>query len=228
MPVRCFLLSAAMAITATAGSVPSTTNYYKDVLPILQNRCQGCHRPGEAAPMSFLSYKETRPWAKAIREAVLVRKMPPWLADPHYGKFSNDSSMTQAEIDTLVKWADGGAAEGNPQDAPTPREFVGGWSIGKPDVVFEMPNEFDVPASGTIEYQYIVIPTGFTEDRWVQIAEARPGNRQMVHHIIAFVRPPGSNWMRTPSPACHSCQEKKSVVRARPKKATTISPPRNS
>jgi hypothetical protein len=200
MPVRSFLVSAALAITASAASVPSATNYYKDVLPILQNRCQGCHRPGEAAPMSFLTYKETRPWAKAIREAVLVRKMPPWLADPHYGKFSNDRSMTQAEIDTLVKWADGGAAEGNPKDAPKPVEFVSGWSIGKPDVVFEMQNRFDVPASGTIQYQYVVIPTGFTEDRWVQIAEARPGNRQIVHHIIAFVRPPGSKWMQDAKP----------------------------
>jgi hypothetical protein len=199
MLVRTLLASAAVAMTAVAAGVSEPT-YYKDVLPILQNRCQGCHRPGEAAPMSFVTYKDTRPWAKAIREAVLVRKMPPWLADPHYGKFSNDASLRPAEIETLVAWADRGALEGNAQDAPRPLQFVEGWAIGQPDVVFEMPNEFSVPASGTIAYQYIVIPTGFTEDRWVQFGEARPGNRQVVHHIIAFVRPPGSTWMKDAKP----------------------------
>src|SRR5690348_799817 len=159
MLARSLLFSAALATCATAASIPSATSYYKDVVPILQARCQGCHRPGEAAPMSFLTYKETRPWAKAIREAVLTRKMPPWLADPHYGKFANDRSLTQAEIDTLAAWAAGGAAEGNPKDAPRPVEFVNGWAIGKPDMVFEMPNEFEVPAAGTIQYQYIVIPS---------------------------------------------------------------------
>jgi hypothetical protein len=200
MLVRSALFSAALALTASAAGIPSAVSYYKDVLPILQNRCQGCHRPGEAAPMSFLSYKETRPWAKAIREAVITRKMPPWLADPHYGKFSNDRSLTQTEIDTLVAWAERGAAEGNPKDAPAPVQFTAGWTIGKPDMVFEMPNQFDVPASGTIQYQYVVIPTNFTEDRWVRVAEARPGNRQIVHHIIAFVRPPGSKWMQDAKP----------------------------
>jgi hypothetical protein len=200
MLVRSLLFSTAAALSAVAASVPSTPTYYKHVLPILQASCQGCHRPGEAAPMSFLTYKETRPWAKAIREAVLTRKMPPWLADPHYGKFANDRSLTQAQIDTLAAWAAAGAVEGNPKDAPPPVPFVTGWAIGKPDVVFEMPNEFDVPASGTIAYQYIVIPSGFTQDRWVQIAEARPGNRRLVHHIIAFVRPPGSRWLQDARP----------------------------
>ena len=200
MLVRLLLISAAWAVCAGAASIPSTPTYYKDVLPILQARCQGCHRPGEAAPMSFLTYQDTRPWAKAIREAVLSRKMPPWLADPHYGKFANDRSLTRAEMDTLAAWAASGAAAGNPKDAPAPASFVNGWAIGKPDVVFEMPNEFQVPAAGTIQYQYIVIPSGFTEDRWVQIAEARPGNRKLVHHIIAFVRPPGSKWMKDAKP----------------------------
>jgi hypothetical protein len=200
MHVRSLLLCLAASLVAGAAGLPSDVTYYKDVLPILQNRCQNCHRPGEAAPISFMSYKETRPWAKAIREAVLTRKMPPWLADPHYGKFTNDRSLRQAEIDTVTAWADRGAGEGNPKDAPPPVEFVKGWSIGKPDVVFEMPNAFEVPASGTIEYQYIVIPTGFTGDRWVQIAEARPDNRQLVHHIIAFVRPPGSKWLADAKP----------------------------
>src|ERR1044071_1255362 len=111
MLVRPLLVCAAMAGFAGAASIPANPTYYKDVVPILQARCQGCHRPGEAAPMSFLTYRETRPWAKAIREAVLTRKMPPWLADPHYGKFANDRSLTQAQIATFSAWAAAGAAE---------------------------------------------------------------------------------------------------------------------
>src|SRR5687768_2205741 len=140
--------------------------------------------------MAFMSYKETRPWAKAIREAVATKRMPPWFADPHVGKFSNDRSLSQPEIDILVKWADSGAPEGNPQDAPNPMQFVEGWNIGPPEMTIEMPVEFDVPATGTIEYTYFVIPTTFTEDKWVQLAEVRPGNRRVVHHVIAFVREP--------------------------------------
>src|ERR1039457_843929 len=132
--------------------------------------------------------------------AVITRKMPPWPADPHFGKFSNDRSLSREEIDTLVAWADGGAREGDPSEAPKPAQFVDGWGIHKPDAVFEMPNEFAVPASGTIDYQYIVIPSGFTEDKWVQEIEARPGNRQLVHHIIAFIRPPGSKWLKDAQP----------------------------
>ena len=119
--------------------------------------------------MAFMSYKDTRPWAKAIREAVATKRMPPWFADPHVGKFANDRSLSQADIDTLVKWADTGAVEGNPKDAPAPVQFVEGWNIGKPEYTIEMPVEYDVPATGTIEYTYFVIPTGFTEDKWVQL-----------------------------------------------------------
>lgn len=200
MTARPFLLGIASSALAAAATIPAQPTFYKDVLPVLQNRCQECHRAGEAAPMSLLTYKEVRPWTKAIREAVLTRQMPPWPADPHYGKFSNDRSLSREEIDTIVAWADGGARAGDPSDAPPPAHFTDGWGIHKPDVVFEMPNAFDVPASGTIDYQYIVIPSGFTEDRWVQEVEARPGNRQLVHHIIAFTRPPGSKWMKDAQP----------------------------
>jgi Copper type II ascorbate-dependent monooxygenase, C-terminal domain. len=185
---------------AAAATTQAPVTFYKNVLPILQKNCQGCHRPGEAAPMSLLTYKEVRPWARAIRQSVLIRKMPPWFADSAHGKFANDRSLAKADIDTLVRWADTGAKEGDPADAPPPVQFVDGWNIGKPDIVFEMPNEFHVPASGTIEYQYIVIPTGFTEDKWVQMAEVRPGNRALVHHVIAFVRPPGSQWLKDARP----------------------------
>lgn len=190
-------LVCAAACTATA---PSQVTFYKDVMPVLQKNCQGCHRPGEAAPMSFLSYDQTRPWAKAMKQAVLTRQMPPWFADPHYGKFSNDRTLSQADIDTLVSWADTGAKAGDPNDGPKPIDFVEGWRIGKPDVVIEMPQAFEVPASGTIDYQYVIIPTNFKEDTYVQIAEARPGNPALVHHIIAFIREPGSPWMKDAKP----------------------------
>lgn len=195
MTVRATFLFALAAAAAPAASVPNVS-FHKDVALILQKRCQNCHRPGEAAPMSFLSYGETRPWAKAIRAAVLSKKMPPWSADPHVGKFSNDRSLAPSEIQTLVAWADGGAVEGDPKDAPKPVEFVQGWSIGKPDLVIEMPTEFPVPAAGTVEYQYVILPTGLKEDKWVRLSEARPGNRAITHHIIAFTREASSAWMR--------------------------------
>ena len=169
--------------------------FHKDVEPILQARCQGCHRPGEAAPMSLLTYQEARPWAKAIREAVLVRKMPPWFADPAHGKFANDRRMPQAEIDQIVAWADSGAKEGNPKDAPKPRTFTEGWVMGKPDAVVALPMDFPVPASGTVEYTYFVVPSGFTEDKWVQNVEVRAGNSKVVHHIVVEVRPPGVQFL---------------------------------
>ena len=189
------IFSAGVALAAAKTSTPTLT-FYKDVLPVLQKNCQGCHRPGEAAPMSFLTYTQTRPWAKAIREVTITRKMPPWFADPHVGKFTNDRSLQQSEIDILAKWSETGAVAGNPNDAPPEKEFVTGWNIGAPDMTVEMTKEYDVPASGTVDYTYFIIPTGFTEDRWVQMAEARPGNRKVVHHIIAFVREPGSKWLR--------------------------------
>lgn len=180
------------SLLAIAAAANAAVTFHKDVEPILQKRCQGCHRPGEAAPMSLLSYAEARPWAKAIRNAVLQRKMPPWLADPNHGKFANDSSLSRRELETLTAWADAGAPRGDPKDAPSPLQFTEGWSIGQPDVVIDMPRGFTVPASGTVPYQYIIAPTNFTEDRWVQAAEIRPGDRSVLHHVWVFARPPDS------------------------------------
>jgi hypothetical protein len=198
--MRALILGMLCAAVVPAATVPQEVTFFKDVLPILQKNCQGCHRPGEAAPMSFMTYQDARPWAKAIREAVLLKKMPPWFADPHYGKFSNDRSLKQSEIAILVAWAEGGAKPGDERDAPPPMTFVSGWNIGKPDVEIEMPLDYEVPASGTIDYQYIVVPMNFTEDRYVQMAEVRPGNRAVVHHVIAFIREPGSKWLREAQP----------------------------
>ena len=183
----------------TKSDAPAIT-FTKDVARILQKNCQGCHRPGEAGPFSLLTYEQARPWAKAMKEAVLLKKMPPWFADPHYGRFSNDRSMAQKDVDTLVAWADAGAPQGDPKDMPPPLTFVEGWSIPKPDVVFEFPQAFQIPASGVLEYQKVIIPTGFTEDKWVQFAEARPDDRARVHHMILYIREPGSHWLRGEKP----------------------------
>src|ERR1051326_6099663 len=192
MMLKTLALAFAGVLAATAATAPANVTFNKDVLPVLQNRCQECHRPGEIAPMSFTTYKDTRAWAKAIKTAVVTKQMPPWFADSHYGKFANDRALSQAEIETLVAWTDGGSKPGNAKDAPKAREFFEGWSMGKPDLVLTMPQAVDVPASGVVEYTYVVIPTNFTEDRWIQAAETRAGARSAMHHIIAFVRPPGS------------------------------------
>jgi hypothetical protein len=140
--------------------------------------------------MSLLTYKDARPWARSIREKVLQREMPPWHADPGYGQYSNDRRLTQQQIETIVAWVDQGAKEGEPKDLPAAPQLAEGWHIGKPDVVLTMPEEFTFAAEGPDEYRYFRIPTDFKEDVWVQAAEARPGNRKIVHHIIAFLTPP--------------------------------------
>ncbi|MEO8026849.1 MAG: cytochrome c [Bryobacteraceae bacterium] len=183
-----------LAVLGTAGFATlavavTPVTFHKDIEPLLQKRCQTCHRPGEPAPMSLLSYKEARPWAKAMKTAVLTKKMPPWFPDPHFGKFVDDRTLSQEEIGKLVAWADAGAPEGDPKDAPNPLVFTDGWLMGEPDVVIEMPKAFHVPASGKIPYQYIAVATNFKEDRWVASAEIRPGNRAVVHHIQALSIP---------------------------------------
>jgi hypothetical protein len=180
-------------------ALAASPTFYRDVLPILQNRCQECHRVGEIAPMPLVTYRETRPWAKAIREATRTRKMPPWFADPCCGKFANDRSLTAAEIDTLGAWASTGAAEGDANDAPKARGWPREWNLGTPDQVVEMPRAFEVPAKGAVEYQYFAAPTGFTEDRWVQGVEVRPSNRAVVHHVVVYIREPGSTWTGGPT-----------------------------
>ncbi len=147
--------------------------------------------------MSLLTYAETRPWAKAMRAALLSGKMPPWSADPKYGKFSNDLSLAAGEKETILAWIDAGAPEGKLAEAPKPRVFGSsindGWRIPKPDAIFEMPAPFDVPAKGTIDYQYIRVPTNFTEDKWVQMVEVRPSAPAALHHAIVVMRGPFSN-----------------------------------
>lgn len=141
--------------------------------------------------MALITYSQVKPWAASIKENVLLRKMPPWKADPHYGKWSNDSSLSTAEIETLRAWADGGKIEGNPKDLPAAPVFEEGWHIGKPDMIFAIP-EHKLEGKGLDEHVTIRVPTNFTEDRWIVAAELRPGNRQVVHHAHVFVGAPAA------------------------------------
>ncbi|MFL6215909.1 MAG: c-type cytochrome [Blastocatellia bacterium] len=181
------LIMATPSINDANAAGPAPVTFTKDVAPIFFNKCAACHRPGEIAPMSLLSYKEARPWARSIKEKVVNRVMPPWHADPHVGDFKNDRRLSDKEIATISAWVDAGAPEGNPKDLPPAPRFTDGWQIGQPDVVLSMSNEYNVPAEGTVNYQYFSVPTGFTEDKWIQAAEVRPGNRAVVHHVIVFV-----------------------------------------
>ncbi len=180
----------------TGSANPKTAKnvtFSKDVAPIFFKQCAECHRPGEGAPFSALSYKDVRPWARSIKEKVVNRTMPPWHADPHYGQFKNDRTMTQKEIDTIVAWVEGGAPEGNPKELPPVPSFTEGWEIGEPEMVIPIPEEYSYKTGNKVdEYQYFDVPTNFTEDKYVIRAEARPGNRKIVHHIIAFIVPPGT------------------------------------
>jgi len=190
--LRIFVVGLGMGIAAIAGTSTEAPTFNKDVLPILQKNCQGCHRPGEVAPMSLIGYKDARPWAKAIKVAVVTQKMPPWFAD--YGHFANDRRLSPKDVDTLVAWANNGAPEGDAKDAPAPLTFPEGWQI-KPDMIIEMPKPFHVKATGTVNYQNIRVKVNFPEDTWVVAAEMRAGNPKVVHHMRAIVCPPGSSWM---------------------------------
>src|SRR5256885_10131153 len=179
--VRLALASLAVAAIAAAPDQPSPVTFTKDVLPILQEHCQSCHRPGQVAPMSLIRYQETRPWARAIKSAVTLRKMPPWFADPNYGHFTNDRSLRQSEIDTLVKWADTGAVEGDPHAAPAPVQWPkDGWVV-QLEVVMELPPH-DVPAKGALEWELIAFPAPFKGDTWLSSTEILPVDAFVVHH----------------------------------------------
>src|SRR5271169_2508353 len=180
--LRLFLVELAAGVAALAADQSAPVTFAKDVLPILQKNCQSCHRPGQVAPMSLLSYQEARPWAKAIKAAVTERKMPPWFADPKYGHFINDRSLKQSDLDTLVKWADSGAQEGDPKDAPAPVQWPkDGWQI-QPEIVMDLPPH-EVPAKGVLEWELIAFPVPFKGDAWVTSMELLPSEAAVVHHI---------------------------------------------
>ena len=188
--VALVLIFGVASFAADTSPVPT---FYKNILPILQDHCQECHRPGEIGPFSLMSYETARPWAKSMRQAVLSRNMPPWHADnAHSARMANDRSLTKSEIDALVAWSDNAAPAGEPKDAPAPRAFPDGWTIGKPDAVFDLGVDFPVPAKGAVEYTLFLVHTNFAEDKWVSALEVRPSVRSVVHHTVVHVRPPGS------------------------------------
>ncbi len=196
-----------------ASFAAADVTFHKDVVPVLQKHCQGCHRPGEAAPFSLISYKEARPWAKAIRAAVASRKMPPWFADPAHGTFSNDTRLSEREMNVIKLWADGGAPEGDAADAPAPLEFTSNWKIGKPDLIVELPSEFAIPATGTVDYTWFAADMGLTEDKWIEKLEVRPTARPVVHHALVFAREPGSTYRADLQPGGHKSRPEREQTR---------------
>ncbi len=178
-----------MALASPAGAQSAPT-FSKDVAPIFFANCTSCHRPGEIAPMSLLTFKDTRPWARSIAAKVADGTMPPWHADPAHGSFANERRLTDAQKSIIARWVSGGAAEGNPADLPPAPVYNDGWNIGTPDAVLTMQEDYPLPATGTVPYQYLEIPANFAEDRWIQAWEIRPGNRAAVHHIIMSTRAP--------------------------------------
>src|SRR5689334_11525959 len=195
--MRSATISAVLAAVSVFAATPARAadaapTFAKDVAPILYKACVECHRPTMFAPMSLMTYEGARPWARSIKQRVVARAMPPWGSDAPHGLFKNDPSLTEAEISTIAAWVDGGAPRGDDKDLPARPEFADGWTIGKPDAVFEMEEDFKIPATGAIEYQYIRVPTHLTEDKWIQAIEIRPGASAQVHHVIAFTQPAGT------------------------------------
>ncbi len=176
------------------GRVPQVTpggdiTFTKHISRILNHRCVECHREGEIAPMPLTDYDEVVGWSEMIREVVDEERMPPWHANPAYGSFENDCRLPTTEKEQIFAWVDHGSPEGDPADLPEPPKFVEGWTAGKPDQVVYMADEpHEVAAEGTVEYQYFLVDPGWTEDKWIRVAEARPGNRAVVHHILCFIR----------------------------------------
>jgi hypothetical protein len=175
------LVAAAPQSAKPPAAVPT---YTKDIAPILFKNCTGCHRPGEIGPMSLLTYDDVRPRAKDIRDKIDEGAMPPWHADAPHGTFLNERGLTDQEKTTIFRWVANGAPKGDSKDMPPTPEYPKGWSIGTPDVVFEMPEEYHVPADDVVQYEYFYIPTNFTEPKWVQAIEVRPGSRNVVHHVL--------------------------------------------
>ena len=186
------ILVAMLGLPAAAMAADAPVTFTKDVAPIFNKSCVECHRPTMYAPMSLTTFDDARPWARSIKQRVVARVMPPWGADTPHGVFKNDPRLTEMEIATIVAWVDGGAVKGDDKDMPATPKFADGWGIGTPDAIFEMDEEFTIPASGTIPYKYFKAPTGLKEDKWIQAIEIHPSARAQVHHVLAFTQPNGT------------------------------------
>jgi hypothetical protein len=179
---------AAFTSASTEDAIPAKPTFTKDVLPILQKSCQECHRPGTMAPMSLLTYEETRPWARSIKEKVVTRHMPPWHLDRTVGEYDPDPSLSDAQIATIARWVDSGAPKGDPADAPPPRTFppANSWQFGEePDLVVTS-SGFTVPAKAADQYPKIDVPTGLTEDRYIKWIQVIPEDPTVLHHVLIY------------------------------------------
>jgi Copper type II ascorbate-dependent monooxygenase, C-terminal domain len=186
--LRAALILAIPGLLCASEPKGNPVTFTKDVAPILYRNCVVCHHANDIAPMSLITYKEVRPWAAAIRQAVVQRLMPPWHADPAVGEYRNDPRLKSSEIETIEAWVKSGAPEGDPRDLPPIPRFETGWHI-KPDLILAIP-ETTVSAGNQDDYEYIYVPTNFTEDKWVQAAEVVPGDRRVVHHATVSVIDP--------------------------------------
>jgi len=187
MGVCVMALMMGSAAGASAAEAEGAPTFAKDVAPIFYDNCVTCHRPNHLAPMSLISYEDARPWARAVKSKVLAGEMPPFFADTSVRAYKNDTSLTQQEIDTIAAWVDGGAPRGNDADLPEVPQFAEGWSIGEPDLIFTMLEPFEVPADGTVPYSYVTVPTNLKQDVWISAYEFVPGDRRVLHHVIAQV-----------------------------------------
>jgi hypothetical protein len=190
-----FVVVSALPHFTYAQSANTAITFTKDIAPIFQEKCQACHRSDSMAPMSLVTYEESRPWAKAIRERVITRQMPPWHIDKTVGiqKFKNDRSLSDAQIDTIVKWVDAGSPKGDAKDMPAPKQWPdeSKWNFadqfGPPDLVIKSP-DWTVPAVALDAWYKPVVPTGLTEARWVRAIEIHPATvkgRKVTHHALA-------------------------------------------
>lgn len=215
MRVGCRVLVLAAALLATACTVPpggvapaaraeqpaapkateggpfaaseNRVTFNREIVRLFQQHCQVCHRPGEAAPFSLMTYLDAYSWRRQIVLATESRKMPPWKPVAGHGDFAGVRRLSDSEIALIKRWVEGDAPEGDPGDRPPPREFPSGWSLGTPDLVLSPERTFEVPAGASDLYRCFTIPTSFKEDRWVSAIEVMPGNRKIVHHVLAFI-----------------------------------------
>ncbi len=193
MPLAIRIIAPVICAATMYGAGPAKT-FSQDVWPILERRCVSCHQPGEIGPMALTSYQQVRPWAAAIREAVLTRAMPPWHAAEGTHSFRNDRTLPEQERATILDWINAGCKEGVPGPPYIAPVNATGWKLGTPDRVIEVPG-FQVPKSGLLPYSFLIVPLHLDHDTWVSAAEFRIDKRAVIHHINAFVKPPASSYL---------------------------------
>jgi len=196
----CAIVGSAALGSRTGSARSAEPTFAEDIAPIVYKNCTSCHRPDGLAPFSLLDYESAAPKIRKIKGMVASRRMPPWQAEGPRGVFRNDRRLTDEERDLIVRWVDAGAKPGDPKNLPPRPEYPGGWEIGTPDAIVQMPEPYTVPASGTIEYQYFEVPTGITEEKWVQAIEIMPGSREVVHHVLVYAKVPPAPGAPPPAP----------------------------